>query len=77
MATNLQCYKQPWETLGVMIALHGHITAKECGATSLKCPVEQKMFTYDRKCSLVHQKSDQDGFRNQENDFRELLPLSP
>lgn len=25
----LQSHKQPGETLGVMIALHGHITAKE------------------------------------------------
>lgn len=28
----MQWYKQPWETLGVVIALHGHITAEEYDA---------------------------------------------
>lgn len=31
-AVDMQSNKQPWETLGEMIALHGHITAKECDA---------------------------------------------
>lgn len=31
-AVDMQSYKQPWETLGEMIALYGHITAKEYDA---------------------------------------------